>query len=177
MHWAWDNTLGWYSLSYVLIWVQFKLSCTNWRCVQNLSLLFATRCDYSYLPVIFTSISSRYKVIRSMNLYLYFGFNTHYDWSKFLFFSHYNTARVFVNCADEFHTLRCRVVRCIYMIFFACTVEKKCATHVPLLFRQQTVAVDLLDLRCWWSSWEGKCHLLRALKHVCHWASNEINSH
>ena len=72
--------------------------------------LFISACN-------FTSISSRYKVIKSMNLYLYFGFNTHYDWFKFLFFSHYNTARIFVNCADEFHTLRCRVVRCVYMIF------------------------------------------------------------
>ena len=36
----------------------------------------------------------------------------------------YSTARVYVNCADEFHTLRRRVVRCTYTIFFACTVEK-----------------------------------------------------
>ena len=129
--------------------------------------LFISACN-------FTSISSRYKVIKSMNLYLYFGFNTHYDWFKFLFFSHYNTARVFVNCADEFHMQGSQMR--IYD-FFACTVEKKCATHVPLLFRRQTVAVDLFDLSCWWSSWEGKCHLLKALKHVCHWASNETNTH
>ena len=128
--------------------------------------LFISACN-------FTSISSRYKVIKCMNLYLYFGFNTHYDWFKFLFFSHYNTARIFVNCADKFHTLRCRVVRCVYMIFLHARWKK----NVPLLFRPQTVAVELLDLRCWWSSWEGKCHLLRALKHVCHWASNETNSH
>ena len=81
--------------------------------------LFISACN-------FTSISSRYKVIKSMNLYLYFGFNTHYDWFKFLFFSHYNTARVFVNCADEFHTLRCRVVRCIYMIFLHTRSKKMC---------------------------------------------------
>ena len=37
----------------------------------------------------------------------------------------YSTARVYVNCADEFHTLWRRVVRRVYTIFFARTVEKK----------------------------------------------------
>ena len=36
----------------------------------------------------------------------------------------YSTARVYVNCADEFGTLRRRVVRHVYTIFFARTVEK-----------------------------------------------------
>ena len=31
---------------------------------------------------------------------------------------------IYINCTDEFHTLRHRVVRCICTIFFVCIVEK-----------------------------------------------------
>ena len=45
----------------------------------------------------------------------------------------YSTARVYVNCADEFGTLRRRVVRHVYTIFCA-HGRKKYATRVLLLF-------------------------------------------
>ena len=37
----------------------------------------------------------------------------------------YSTTRVHVNCTDKFHTLRCRVVRCICTIFFRAWSKKK----------------------------------------------------
>ena len=36
----------------------------------------------------------------------------------------YSTARVYVNCADEFHTLRHRVVRRVYRIFLRARSKK-----------------------------------------------------
>ena len=47
----------------------------------------------------------------------------------------YNTARAYVNFANEFHTLKRRVVRRAYTVFFFCAHGwKKCATYVPLSF-------------------------------------------
>ena len=53
--------------------------------------------------------------------------------SLFVLSSTYITARVYVNCADEFHTLRRMVVRRVYTIFLRAW-SKKCVTQVPLLF-------------------------------------------
>ena len=53
----------------------------------------------------------------------------------------YITARVYVNGADEFHTLRRRAVRRVYTIF---PRSKKCATHVPLLFSARSFLCSAL---------------------------------
>ena len=55
----------------------------------------------------------------------------------------YSTAHVYINCSDEFHTLWCRVVRRIYMIFCA-HGWKKCAIRVPLLFS----AISFICISC-----------------------------
>ena len=49
----------------------------------------------------------------------------------------YSTARVYVNCADEFHALRRSVVRRVCTIFLR-TWSKKCAIHMPLLFNARS---------------------------------------
>ena len=55
----------------------------------------------------------------------------------------YSTAHIYINCTDEFHTLWCRVVRPVYMIFCA-HGWKKCAIHVPLLFG----AISFICISC-----------------------------
>ena len=55
----------------------------------------------------------------------------------------YSTAHIYINCTDEFHTLWCRVVRRVYMIFCA-HGWKKCAIHVPLLFS----AISFICISC-----------------------------
>ena len=52
---------------------------------------------------------------------------------------------IYINCTDEFHTLRHRVVRCICTIFFVCIVEKMCDSCAFVI---QCYKFPLYNLHC-----------------------------
>ena len=59
-------------------------------------------------------------------------------------------AQIYVNCSDAFYILRRKVVRRAYTIFCA-NGPKKCANHVPLLFR--AVRFPFCRQTDWMSYW------------------------
>ena len=93
----------------------------------------------------------------------------------------YSTARVYVNCADEFHALWRRVVRRVYTIFLRARSKKKCAIHVSLLFSAISFfCISLLyetkDFKVWKSGEKTTENLHNEKKLSCYTRASRVAS-
>ena len=93
----------------------------------------------------------------------------------------YSTARVYVNCADEFHALWRRVVRRVYTIFLRARSKKKFAIHVSLLFSAISFfCISLLyetkDFKVWKSGEKTTENLHNEKKLSCYTRASRVAS-
>ena len=93
----------------------------------------------------------------------------------------YSTARVYVNCADEFHALWRRVVRRVYTFFLRTRSKKKFAIHVSLLFSAISFfCISLLyetkDFKVWKSGEKTTENLHNEKKLSCYTRASRVAS-